>query len=123
MLFFIVLLFFSQIVYTIPFTRAVAYTVYSATTSDDVVGCQTSASNVTDIVVNLYTIPSVGNYVICVTDELGQASSNLIDIIPAGTDVIIPGNTQFYQIATNFKTSCFYSIYSATGSRWIERIF
>jgi len=123
MFLFFLILYFSQIVFALPFTRSVAYTVYSATLSDDVVGCQTSVSNMTNIVVNLYAIPSSGNYVICITDELGFASSNLIDINAAGTDVINPGNSQLYQIATNFKTSCFYSIYDVSVSRWIERIF
>lgn len=117
------ILFFSQIVFTAPIKRAVAYTVYTTTTADDVVGCQTSASNTTDIVVNLFAIPSTGNYVLCVTDELGQAPSNFIDIIPAGTDVINPGNTQLFQIATSFTTSCFYSVYNPAGSQWVQRIF
>lgn len=121
--FFFIILCLSHLSLSLPFSRAIAYTVYSATTSDDVVGCQTSVSNVTNIVVNLYTIPSMGNYVICVTDELGFASSNFIDVIAAGTDVINPGNSQTYTIATNFKTSCFYSIYDASVSRWIERLF
>ena len=117
------ILFFIHFVFTAPISRAVAYTVYTATTSDDVIGCKTSASNVTDIVVNLFTIPSTGNYVLCVTDETGQAPSNFIDIVPAGTDVINPGNTQLFQIATSFTTACFYTVYSPTGSQWIQRIF
>jgi hypothetical protein len=119
----LLLLFFIPFVFTAPINRAVAYTVYTATTSDDVIGCQTSASNVTNIVVNLFTIPSTGNFVLCVTDETGQAPSNFINIVPAGTDVINPGNTQLFQIATSFTTACFYTVFNPSGSEWIQRIF
>lgn len=102
-----------------PINRVSVTTEYNVTTANDVMGCQTNISNAFNITVNLYAASS-GNFVLCVTDEGGVASSNPIIINTFPGDLIYPGEMSQYIIESDFKTSCFYC---HSSSKWIERRF
>jgi len=131
MLFFILFIFLISIinVNSAPVSRVAVYTSYNVLLSNDVMGCQTDSNNGTNIVVNFYAVPSSGNYVVCVTDELGHGIDNNIEINTAvntgGQDLFEPGDNIQYIIGSNFKTSCFYSVYDPVTQigKWVERRF
>lgn len=115
--------------FSAPVARLVCYdtvTLPAPTVQNiDVVGCQTNNNNVTNLIVNLFAVPSTGNYVFCVTDETGAALNNNIQINAQGTDLFEPGDgSGIYYIGTNSKTSCFYTYKDQNGQGWfVERRF
>jgi hypothetical protein len=103
-----------------PVHRVAVSDTYNVTTSDDVIGCLTNASQVNiNIMINLFSA-STGNYVVCITDENGHSNLNNVQINADGTDLFVPEPTNQYVLSSPYQTSCFYS---DGGSLWHERIF
>src|SRR3954468_23746138 len=90
--------------HAVPLNRVVVYTSYNVLSSNDIMGCKTSSDNETNIQVNLFQISSSApSYVLCVTDENGQAHLNNIDINTFGSDIINPGESNIYTISSRSK--------------------